>query len=228
MILKSFAYIKFDCFRYVCASPVWRNGGAYSSEDGSTAVGYANSEATIEAISHVVSLYRERVASLPFEVQFHYKTLFSSGFAMIHDLSYRSHQVLDAPEEWGVVGLPHMPGGVDTNMMYFASYGITAWSRQQELAWEFIREIANPAHPDLIEQHPDLPSNKKVAARLGMLNNPVYEAYLHDLERTSKSAFYNNQKWNVSRHLMNQDFRAMAEGKADVRERLEYWAHTVG
>jgi multiple sugar transport system substrate-binding protein len=206
---------------------VMRNGGAYSSEDGSTVRGYADSEATVEAISIVASLYRERVASLPFEVQFNYKTLFSSGFAMIHELSYRTHQVLEAPDEWGVVGLPHMPGGVDTNMMYFASYGITSWSAHQELAWEFIREVTNPTNPELLDLFPDLPSNKKLAARLGMLDNPLYEPYLHDLERTSKSAFYNNQKWNASRHLINEDLRAMAEGKAQVRERLEHWANTI-
>lgn len=195
---------------------VMRNGGCYVAPDGSTARGYADSDATIEALQLLVDAYRlHGVVRKPVEA---FEPL-SDGddesamtFAFMWDARHR----LD--DRYGVVGLPVMPGGITANMIYMGGAGVTRKSGHPELAWRFLRHYVLECHSWMP------PINRSQAAARGLAEHRIWSRYLEELEHVRLSAFYLSKRWNAARHLVSSDLDRMIKEGADVAQTVRTWS----
>ncbi|MEF3307099.1 ABC transporter substrate-binding protein [Paenibacillus sp. GYB003] len=201
---------------------VKRSGGAYLSADGATAKGYADSEATAEALRRIVDWFRvHRI--VPRSVE---GGGFGETFAMAFDFSWCLPYVLrHHADEYGVVGLPRTAEGADTNMVYMGGYGISAACKHPELAWLLLKELSAPETGGPLSL---LPATKPIARRLRKTDHPVWGQALAELDKASKSAFYVSRKWNANRQIFNQDLVRWIDEGADVKASLKRWAELTG
>lgn len=202
---------------------VMRNGGRYLSSDGSTARDYIDSEATLEALQSVIDMYREhQVTRKPGEPSLAGEV--HQGFALVFAFTWftgglEAHGLGD---QYGVVGLPRMPGGQEANMIYMGGCGITTKSQQPELAWEFIKHYVLQ-QPESFRQPRTLPITKTLVEQSGMDRHRLWSRYVKELEHVQASGFYLSEKWNSSRQLINEDIVRMIKDGADVRQTLKSW-----
>lgn len=203
---------------------VLRAGGAYLSPDGSIAQGYVNGEATTAAMQEIVDWFHlHKITPLPGESA---NAAFSDRFAMVYDFSWCIPYVHHHhPGEYGAVGLPHMKGGRDTNMMYMGGYGISSKCEHRDAAWSLLKELSVPQTGNPLSQ---LPASKSAAGRLGLDKDPMMQCALAQLDKATQSAFYLSQKWNANRQIVNQDLRQLIENGADVKSTLDKWAQLIG
>ncbi|MBT2761231.1 extracellular solute-binding protein [Paenibacillus sp. ISL-20] len=205
-----------------------RRGGRHLSEDGTVGKGYADSEIAHATYQWIVDLYRKhRVAPMPgIQVDNIFR---SNRFAMIYDFSWHNGIAYDPElsETYGVVGLPHAQGGRDIYTMYSTGYGIPVTSKQSELAWELLKELALPSSEEARRAYWGVPITNTLAKELGRIDNPWWGPALYAMERIEKNAYLSNQVWNLSRQQMNQDIERMIKGEAGVEETLSRWAEIV-
>ncbi len=196
---------------------VMRNGGGYVAPDGSTARGYVDSPATVEVIRLLIDAYRvHKIIRMPDE------PAGMAGFepedaAMGFFFGWHFWHYPDSQDKYGVVGLPRMPGGVETNMVYMAGAGVTRRSGHPRLAWEFLR------HYLIASRQWVLPGTRSQAAEQGLADHPIWSRYLQELEHVELSAFYRSKKWNACRQLINDDIRRMIAEGADVERTVRSW-----
>lgn len=197
---------------------ILRNGGRYVAPDGSTAHGYADCPATIEAFRKLIDAFRvQKIIRMPNEPsrldegREHEEAAmnFAFGWHFLH------HQ--DPDNKYAVVGLPKMPGRVEANMIYMAGVHVTKKSANQRLAWEFLR------HYILASRSWILPNTKSQAIQQGLMEHPVWSRYLQEMDYVQLGAFFLNRKWNASRQLINDDIHRMIINGADVGQTLRSW-----
>jgi multiple sugar transport system substrate-binding protein len=207
-----------------CYEPfIMRNGGRYLSTDGLTARGYIDSNETVEAFQKVIDMYRQhRVTPKPDEPseagELH------QGFALIFSFTWfvgglEQHGLGD---NYGVVGLPRMPGDVEANMIYMGASGITTKSEHPELAWQFLKHYILES-TESFKQPRTLPLTLTLAEKSGMNKHRLWSRYLQELDSVQASGFYISEKWNTSRQLINEDINKMINDGADVRQMLKSW-----
>ncbi|XEC96764.1 extracellular solute-binding protein [Paenibacillus tarimensis] len=202
---------------------VMRNGGRYLSPDGSTARGYVDQPAVIDAFRMLIDAYREhRVIRKPGEPS--EAGDLHQGFAMTFGFTWYVgnlvHHKLD--EKFAVVGLPHMPGGENSNMIYMGAAGVTAKSEHPQLAWEFLRHYILQ-RPESFRSPWTLPVTRSLAERSGLTEHRIWSRYIQELEHVQISGFYISEKWNSSRQLINEDIHRMILEGADVAQTLKSW-----
>lgn len=125
----------------------------------------------------------------------------------------------DVPRDsrYGVVGLPHMLGGVEANMIYMGGAGVTTKSRHPELAWAFLTHY-------LVDCHSWTPPLTRTQVKeQGLDQHFGYARYIEELEHVQLGAFYLNRKWNASRQLINEDLLRMIEQGADIEQTVKSW-----
>ncbi|NHN32834.1 extracellular solute-binding protein [Paenibacillus agricola] len=202
---------------------IMRNGGSYLSPDGATARSYIDSEATIEAFQKMIDMYREHQAvrkpGEPSEAGHLHQ-----GFALVFGFTWfvGGLENNDLSDQYGIVGLPQMPGGTEANMIYMGGCGVTTKSKQPELAWAFIQHYILQ-QPHNFEQTRVLPITKTLAEQSGMSGHRLWSRFLKELDTVQVSGFYISDKWNTSRQLINEDIVKMINEGADVRQMLKSW-----
>lgn len=196
---------------------VMRNGGSYVAPDGSTAHGYVDSPATVEAFRKLIDAYRvHKIIRMPNEPEG------MAGFepedaAMSLLFGWHFWHDPDSQNKYEVVGLPKMPGGCETNMIYMAGAGVTQKSKKPRLAWEFLR------HYILASRYWVLPNTRSQAVEQGLTNHPIWSRYLQELEQVELSAFFRSRKWNAGRQLINDDIRRMIVNGINVAQTVRSW-----
>lgn len=195
---------------------VMRNGGSYLSPDGSTSRGYADSAATIEAFSKLIDAYRvHRIVRKPGERYDAADKTDESAMTFCFTWDVEHHK---RGEQYGVVGLPQMPGGREANMIYMGGAGVTAKSEHPRLSWEFLRHY-------ILERHSWMPPiSRAQSEQRGLTSHRIWSRYLQELDHVQISAFYLNPKWNASRQLINEDINKMILEGADVAQTLRSWS----
>lgn len=204
---------------------VMRNGGRYLSADGSTSRGHVDQPAVIEAFQKLIDAHRvHRVIRNPGEPsgagELH------QGFAMIFGFTWFAGGLVinRASDQFGVVGLPNMPGGEQSNMVYMGAAGVTSKSRHPQLAWEFVRHYAlERPHAFHSGSARTLPATRSLAEESGMTQHPIWSRYVQELEHVQVSGFYISEKWNSSRQLINEDIHRMIREGTDVAQTLKSW-----
>lgn len=197
---------------------VLRNGGRYVAPDGSTAHGYVDSPATIEAFRLMVDAFRvHRIVRMPNEPSRYREGQEYKEAAMNFAFGWHFHHHPDPDQEYAVVGLPNMPGGVNANMIYMAGAHVTKKSANPRLAWEFLR------HYILTSRSWILPITRSQAVEQGLTEHPIWSRYLQELDVIQLGAFFLNRKWNASRQLINDDIHRMIVDGADVAQTMRSW-----
>jgi multiple sugar transport system substrate-binding protein len=193
------------------------------SPDGSTAHGYIDSDATVEAFQLIMDMYREfHVCRKPDEPskagELH------QGFALIFAFTWfiGAVEVEGIGEEFDVVGLPQMPGSVQANMVYMGATGITTKCKHPELAWAFLKHHVFE-RPERFSRPLTLPITRSVAEQSGMTTRRLWSRYLQEMDVVRPSGYYWNEKWNSSRQLINEDIVKMIVDGAEVRQTLKSW-----
>ncbi|MFK7693923.1 extracellular solute-binding protein [Paenibacillus sp. HJGM_3] len=197
---------------------VFRNGGRYLSPDGTTARGFVDSSATIEAYRLIVEAHRvHRVIRLPDEPSA--AGHLHEGFAMVCGFMWFADWLIEhkLDDQFGVVGLPHMPGGERSNMIYMGGAGITTKSQHPRLAWEFLR------HYVLELPSWQLPLTRSQAKARGLTEHRIWSRYMQELDDVTASGYYLSEKWNSSRQLINDDILKLIKEGADVAHTLRSW-----
>ncbi|MBD0384409.1 extracellular solute-binding protein [Paenibacillus sedimenti] len=202
---------------------IMRNGGSYLTPDGSTARGSIDSEASVEAFRKIIEMYREhKVTRKPGEPseagELH------QGFALVFGFTWFAGGLERAGigEQYGVVGLPHMPGGVEANMIYMGASGVTTKSKHPEIAWAFLKHYILERSENF-QKPRTLPITRTLSEQSGMSRHWLWSRYLKELDSVQVSGFYMNEKWNTSRQLINEDINKMINDGADVRLMLKSW-----
>lgn len=176
------------------------NGGAYLSEDGSTAVGYLNSEATIDALQKISDLYNvSKVAPNPAElIALKGIDLFSTGqVAMNVNGSWAQGDLRNNPNiEFGVVGLPTMSTGKQTSLLYTSGLGISSKSKHQEAAWELLLEITSPeTEAGQGWANSNLAVSQKLAESSKQSEDPYLNLFVSQLNNAIGSGYFTNSYW---------------------------------
>lgn len=198
---------------------ILRNGGRYVSPDGSTARGYVDSPATVEAIRKLIDAYRvHKIIRMPNEPSRLQEGHEHEEAAMNFTFGWHFFHHQDPDHKYSVVGLPKMPGGVETNMLYMAGAGVTKKSANPRLAWEFLR------HYILASRSWILPNTKSQALQQGLTDHPIWSRYLRELHHVQLGAFFLSRKWNASRQLVNDDINLMILEGVDVAQTLRSWS----
>ncbi|GAE06461.1 extracellular solute-binding protein [Paenibacillus sp. JCM 10914] len=202
---------------------VMRNGGRYLSADGSTARGYVDQPAVSEAFSKLIDAYRvHRVIPNPGEPS--EAGDLHEGFAMSFGFTWYAGNLIQhqLDSKFGVVGLPNMPGGESSNMIYMGAAGITSKSKNPRLAWEFLHHYILQ-RPYAFHSAWTLPISRSIAEQSGMSKHRIWSRYVQELDHVHTSGFYISEKWNSSRQLINEDIRRMILGGVDVAQMLKSW-----
>lgn len=202
---------------------VMRNGGRYLSSDGMTARGYVDQPAVIEAFRLLIDAYRvHRVIRNPNEPS--EAGDLHQGFAMVFGYTWFVGNLFHhgLAEKFGVVGLPNMPGGIQTNMAYLGAAGVTSKSKNPRLAWEFLHHYVLK-RPESFRSPWTLPITRSLAKESGLTENRIWSRYVQELGHVQASGFYLNEKWNSSRQLINEDIHRMILEGADVAQTLRSW-----
>jgi multiple sugar transport system substrate-binding protein len=122
-----------------------QNGGRLISEDGKSAEGYVNSEATVQAVQWYVDLFlKYKVAPTKADVDsFSGADLFTSGkVAMLWTGRWplAGYKAIDG-FHFGTMGLPAGPAG-KANTLCWAGFAINSSSQNKDAAWTFLKYIA--------------------------------------------------------------------------------------
>ncbi len=202
---------------------VMRNGGRYVSPDGTTARGYADRPAVIEAYRMLIDAYRaHKVIRRPGEPsaagELH------EGFGIVFGFAWFAGGLVrhGLEDRFGVVGLPRMPGGENANMVYMGAAGISAKSPNRGLAWEFLRHYVLE-RPEAFRHANTLPITKSLAERSGYMDNPLWRRYIEELNVVQTSGFYLSERWNSSRQLINEEIVRMIHEGTDVAQTIRGW-----
>lgn len=195
---------------------VMRNGGRYVSPDGSTARGYVDSEATVEAFKLLIDAFRvHRIVCKPNE------SIESVASAMTFSFIWNTGDLLHhhADDQIAMVGLPRMPGrgAEQANMIYMGGTGITKKSEHPQLAWKFL-------HHYILECNSWFPPlTKSQTEKRDIFSHPIWSRYVSELDIVQPGAFFLNGKWNASRQLINEEIVKMIVNGIDVEKTLRSW-----
>jgi multiple sugar transport system substrate-binding protein len=203
------------------------NGGSYLAEDGSTSVGYLNSDKTVEAFQKISDLYNvSKVAPNPAElIALKGIDLFATGkVAMNVNGSWAQGDLRNNPDiEFGVVTLPAMSTGQKTSLMYTSGFGISSKSKNKEKTWEFLQLLTSPeteagkgwAKSNLAVSQSLVESSKQN-------EDPILNVFIGQLDNAIKSSYFTNSYWGpVGDKLLAPAIQEiLLDDKVDIKERL--------
>lgn len=202
---------------------IMRNGGRYLSPDGATTRGYADSAASIEAMQRIIDAYRiHHVIRKPGEPS--EAGDLHEGFGITLGYTWYVGNLIrfNLDGKFMIVGMPQMPGGVQSNMIYMGAAGITTKSAHPELAWRFLKHYILE-RPERFRQTWTLPLTKSLARDSGMTEHRIWSRYVAELDHVQASGFYLNEKWNSSRQLINEELQKIILDGADVAQTMRSW-----
>ncbi|WP_276352219.1 ABC transporter substrate-binding protein [Cohnella caldifontis] len=176
------------------------NGGSYLSPDGSTAVGYLNADATVDAFKKIYDLYNvDNVAPNPAElIALKGIDLFATGqVAMNVNGSWAQSDLRNNPDiEFGVVSLPTMSTGKQTSLLYTSGFGIAQQSKHQQEAFDFLMELTSPDSeigPGWAKSN--LAVSQKLAASSKQNEDPYLGEFVKQLDNAIVSGYFANSAW---------------------------------
>lgn len=104
-------------------------------------------------------------------------------------------------ERIGVASLPRMAGGVRANAVWVqAALSIAAASRQQQLAWKFIKDIVlNPESKfQVIWSKQETLASRSSIHKLKLNDEPEWKVFIDELNHAVKPVIYRNPKFKAT------------------------------
>lgn len=203
------------------------NGGSYLSEDGSTAVGYLNSDATVNAFQKISDLYNvDKVAPNPAElIALKGIDLFATGqVAMNVNGSWAQGDLRNNPDiDFGVVPLPTMSTGKQTSLLYTSGLGIAQKSKHQKEAFDLLMEITSP-DSEIGKQwaKSNLAVSQKLAESSKQSEDPYLGVFVKQLDNAIVSGYFANGYWGaVGDKLLTPAIQdILLQKDADIKAKL--------
>ncbi|MBO9599461.1 MAG: sugar ABC transporter substrate-binding protein [Cohnella sp.] len=210
------------------------NGGSYLSEDGSTAVGYLNSEATVDAFKKISDLYNvDQVAPNPAElIALKGIDLFATGqVAMNVNGSWAQGDLRNNPDiDFGVVSLPTMSTGKKTSLLYTSGIGIASKSKHPKEAWELLLELTSPdSEAGQSWAKSNLAVSQKLADSSKQSEDPYLGLFVDQLDNAIVSGYFANGYWgSVGDKLLAPAIQEIILQKnMDINQRLTSLASQI-
>ena len=204
---------------------IYSYGGDVISQDGSTVLGYMDSEGTIEALEFMNQLMNVD-QSIPSNVEleaFQGVNLFlSEQVAMIATGIWPANTYLEANLDFGTVMLPAGPSGQYGTIAY-AGYGMWAQSPNQEEAWMFLNYLTTEGQ-HLMAQHA-LTAFIPAAEAVGQSDVPHVGAFIDMIDvlrifPERLNMFFGSTAGREFESVL-EEISLTPDGSANIRELLE-------
>lgn len=188
--------IPFDAF--VLENLIISNGGAILSEDGLTAQGYLDSEASVSAIQWLVDLItKDQLAKSSTMTELgraftNQKGRLSQSAMFVVSSGYKPYIPLN--EGYKVAELPYFANGIRANTVAMSGLGISTKSQYPQEAWAFIKEFTindTPLTNDMVE-------NNFIATRSVLEkyeDDPIISMTLQEYEYVKPSSRFKNHNF---------------------------------
>ena len=171
-------------------------GGSILSPDGKTATGYLDSAKTVEAIKWYTDLVQTVSLTPDDQKAFGSTDSFTTNKVAMNVMgpwplvSYEQDKDLS----FGTVELPTQNGQKLNDLLYAGAYGIYSKSKNQQMGWNYIKELCDPStDAGKMWAQFGLPATKTLA-KDPIYSDPNYVAFLNELNTgIIKSAYFQNQ-----------------------------------
>ncbi|CAG7622785.1 hypothetical protein PAESOLCIP111_02444 [Paenibacillus solanacearum] len=176
------------------------NGGSMLSPDNSYLTGYLDSRLVIEALTLLLQNSQDVVKKVPSATSTVLREISSGNVGMcvgrIGNYPFLSRNP-ELKERIGVAPLPRLDNGVRANAVWIpAVLSIVAASKQQQLAWKFIKDIVlNPESEfqyDWSKQ--ETLTSRSSIHKLKLNDEPVWKVFIDELNHAVKPVIYRNPK----------------------------------
>jgi multiple sugar transport system substrate-binding protein len=186
------------------------NGGSVLSPDNEHVTGYLDSKPVAEAFAllqdfnHIVRKATDGTIATLKEVSSG-KVGMSVGRIGIYPF-LESYPKLNG--RFGVAPLPRLANGVRTNSVWIHALSIVAASKQQQLAWKFVKEIfLNPESGFQVDwSKREIPASLSAIHKLKLDNDPGWRLGIEELDHAVIPVVYRNPKFKMllaTAHLNN-------------------------
>lgn len=210
-------------------SVILSSGGSLLSPDGSRAVGYLDSDASVRAVQRFVDLFLvHKVAPVHHDPILQPYNFYNEKIGMFGEGSWMAQEGFIKPDNRiGTVGMPVIPEGGRSSAILVGGYAISSRSKHPELAWELMKRLVRP-DADSARQWArfNVAWSNAMAERSGQAETPYFGPFLSELPYAGIRA------QTVSPHLLrtslnNDVIRELITTGADVGETLERLARIV-
>jgi multiple sugar transport system substrate-binding protein len=171
---------------------VWRNGGAFLSEDGVQVKGFLDQPETIEGFRKYVELFDSGLSPRRSLGRETWVDCFIHGkMSMYLDANWAIKPMQDKQKTiFGTVGLPSIKSEVKDNIFQIYGYGISKACAHREMAWQFLRKLALPGSGvDRLWTVLNMAAARTTAEASGQLQDPLFAPFYKELEHGRLSAF---------------------------------------
>lgn len=206
-------------------------GGQLISEDGSTFIGYMDSEEVISAVEFYQALYNEYgVAPPPADMSAFGggNAEFDNGQAAMRIFGrWPQGGMLENPNiDLGVVGVP--AGSERANVLFWGGFGIFSGTQHPEEAWRFLKFYAGPDGSEVWKEWA-LPAVESVAEEAGVTTDPINGVWIEELEHLAPRAYVFTPHWGSTADpaLRNALEAVILDPEADAADLMTQAAATA-
>jgi len=175
-------------------------GGQLISDDGSTYLGYMDSEEVISAVEFYQSLYTEfGVAPPPADMSAFGggNAEFDNGQAAMRIFGrWPQSGMMENPNiDLGVVGVP--AGAERANVLFWGGFGIFSGTEHPDEAWRFLQFYAGPDGAEVWKDWA-LPAVTSVAEESGVMTDSINGVWIKELDHLAPRAYMSTPYWGSS------------------------------
>lgn len=207
---------------------IYSNGGAVTDEDITTATGYLNSPATVEAVQMIVDLYNNGQLA---------PTLGGSGLGAWEGFGAGTYVVIqDGPwagsglsAQYADLNLQHalIPAGDGGSSSVIGGEDVVMFadSANKEAAWTFTQFLLSPWAQETMATTGQLPVLTASASAPVIAENPAYAVYLEQLETAQPRTPH--PQWSRMEETMLNAFQQIVLQGAEVQSTLDQAAAQI-
>lgn len=221
---QTFGYVALAGHTYLLQQYIWSNGGDFVSEDGTTTIGYMDSEETKEVIKWYKSLYNISAQVIQGDGA---KNLGEAEFmtgkvAMMDNGIWPTWKLEEAGINYGVA-TPPVPNKGDTiiPVIHSGSYGISQNTEYKEECWEFMKFVQSYEGQQAYAIT-SLPILHQVSVDVGQTENPHIKPFVDLLNKTEYKipCFVRNKNWWEADAAFGVAIEKILLGDADIDSTL--------
>ncbi|MNH99036.1 maltose ABC transporter periplasmic protein [compost metagenome] len=227
--------LPFDAF--TLENLIASNGGSILSDDGQTAQGYLNSDASVQAVEWVVDLVVKDQLAKPSTLQDLVnlfantnKALLNQSSIYIVPTSFKSF--IPADKGFKIASLPYFANGERVNIPNMMSFGISSKSKYPEVAWDFLKELTfNDTEITRSMVKYNLNSTKTIIGQF--MDDPIIKTSYREFEYARIGSMYKNRNFlsanrnKISPALRDLIYSANNGENVNVKESLSEIARDI-
>jgi ABC-type glycerol-3-phosphate transport system substrate-binding protein len=208
------------------------SGGSVLSPDNSHLTGYLDSPAVVKAFSLLMKdINNEDVVKKVPDAANSINLIVRGGTVGMGVGLYGNYPFINPrlKDGVGVAPLPHMEGGVRANVLSLNALSIVSASKQQQLAWKFIKDIVlNPDSGFQLDwSKQEMLTSRAAIKKLKLDDDPGMKVFIDELNHAAKPVVYRNpklKKFNTASSMKNL---ASPRSEADLQIELTQSASEI-